>query len=132
MVSHPSWVCGLKLWLSVLTRHSFQVTPFVGVWIETSLSLLELTHSLVTPFVGVWIETGKSALAAAENYVTPFVGVWIETNALQFYRRKLKVTPFVGVWIETFLSLVRGFEHLSHPSWVCGLKQIRWYARCVP
>ena len=36
MQSHPSWVCGLKhqeRYLALL-RHS--VTPFVGVWIETT------------------------------------------------------------------------------------------------
>ena len=34
-----------------------QVTPFVGVWIETkSQSSRKPSHS-VTPFVGVWIET---------------------------------------------------------------------------
>ena len=32
--SHPSWVCGLKPGLSAM-RHLLQVTPFVGVWIET-------------------------------------------------------------------------------------------------
>ena len=34
-MSHPSWVCGLKLCLleRIFTRSN--VTPFVGVWIET-------------------------------------------------------------------------------------------------
>ena len=34
--SHPSWVCGLKLFLIGTTENAFQVTPFVGVWIETN------------------------------------------------------------------------------------------------
>ena len=34
-MSHPSWVCGLKLvWLKISLTVSV-VTPFVGVWIET-------------------------------------------------------------------------------------------------
>ena len=36
MQSHPSWVCGLK---QVGNQPSFigrEVTPFVGVWIETA------------------------------------------------------------------------------------------------
>ena len=34
-MSHPSWVCGLKLtFLDKMCVH-FAVTPFVGVWIET-------------------------------------------------------------------------------------------------
>ena len=33
----------------------------------------------VTPFVGVWIETLLVSSARVKNSVTPFVGVWIET-----------------------------------------------------
>ena len=34
--SHPTWVCGLKLVFA--TNHTFvySVTPYVGVWIETT------------------------------------------------------------------------------------------------
>ena len=34
-----------------------QVTPFVGVWIETRLRIVLRLCRGVTPFVGVWIET---------------------------------------------------------------------------
>ena len=34
-----------------------EVTPFVGVWIETSQQQWYNMLSGVTPFVGVWIET---------------------------------------------------------------------------
>ena len=34
-----------------------QVTPFVGVWIETYKVSREILTDAVTPFVGVWIET---------------------------------------------------------------------------
>ena len=34
-LSHPSWVCGLKHGYSVEYDTNFDVTPFVGVWIET-------------------------------------------------------------------------------------------------
>ena len=33
------------------------VTPFVGVWIETTIRLEREQILGVTPFVGVWIET---------------------------------------------------------------------------
>ena len=33
-MSHPAWVCGLKL-LMITRTLSFVVTPCVGVWIET-------------------------------------------------------------------------------------------------
>ena len=32
------------------------VTPFVGVWIEIILRLMQHVKQWVTPFVGVWIE----------------------------------------------------------------------------
>ena len=35
MLSHPSWVCGLKLVPLFLLVVMIKVTPFVGVWIET-------------------------------------------------------------------------------------------------
>ena len=36
--SHPTWVCGLKL-LQILYGYGIGVTPYVGVWIETSRSV---------------------------------------------------------------------------------------------
>ena len=38
MQSHPSWVCGLKRWESYHLITNGEVTPFVGVWIETPIS----------------------------------------------------------------------------------------------
>ena len=34
-MSHPSWVCGLKLAFERIGVRVSPVTPFVGVWIET-------------------------------------------------------------------------------------------------
>ena len=35
------------------------VTPYVGVWIETFPKQCESALILVTPYVGVWIETSS-------------------------------------------------------------------------
>ena len=35
ILSHPAWVCGLKLPLWLVLSRLLQVTPCVGVWIET-------------------------------------------------------------------------------------------------
>ena len=35
IASHPSWVCGLKQPILNKRKKAAQVTPFVGVWIET-------------------------------------------------------------------------------------------------
>ena len=79
-MSHPSWVCGLKLLLCK--------QPLYGC--------------CVTPFVGVWIETNHVANGVIQELVTPFVGVWIETNEVAKDDKAV----------------------MSHPSWVCGLKQL--------
>ena len=42
MQSHPSWVCGLKLIRGRNSLRTLSVTPFVGVWIETSLFFLHI------------------------------------------------------------------------------------------
>ena len=34
-LSHPAWVCGLKLTALVDDQEQMEVTPCVGVWIET-------------------------------------------------------------------------------------------------
>ena len=52
----------------------------MGVWIETTSSILQRYSCAVTPFVGVWIETAIEQLNVDPNHVTPFVGVWIETS----------------------------------------------------
>ena len=57
-----------------------EVTPCVGVWIETIPLGDILSHYGVTPCVGVWIETRNSVAILAHHKVTPCVGVWIETR----------------------------------------------------
>ena len=37
-----------------------RVTPYVGVWIETSWIAFRPEMISVTPYVGVWIETDKA------------------------------------------------------------------------
>ena len=55
-MSHPTWVCGLKLVFNHITAE-LRVTPYVGVWIETLREIMYFCIIVVTPYVGVWIET---------------------------------------------------------------------------
>ena len=96
----------------------------MGVWIETALAQHGKAQNYVTPFVGVWIETNPSPLSLPEFLVTPFVGVWIETRIASTPPHRDSVTPFVGVWIETLSNAASQIAGMSHPSWVCGLKQV--------
>ena len=103
----------------------WEVTPCVGVWIETmknpvirattqshpawvcglkpicQLSVANATA--VTPCVGVWIETRQRVRRQQYPIVTPCVGVWIETLREAYGTTNPEVTPCVGVWIETLL-----------------------------
>ena len=109
-------------------NHIELVTPYVGVWIETTITSSFAASTIVTPYVGVWIETTITSSFAASTIVTPYVGVWIETMEASSYTKAImchtlrgcvdwnkkdqrenlvvSVTPYVGVWIET-LNLLR-------------------------
>ena len=56
-MSHPAWVCGLKLRIFSSYYKASAVTPCVGVWIETLILITLDQPPIVTPCVGVWIET---------------------------------------------------------------------------
>ena len=145
--SHPAWVCGLKHHRGRWHEAGSEVTPCVGVWIETRtrrmrMTLPRVSHTLrgcvdwniigtylfieltVTPCVGVWIETGHTLTYDCGAEVTPCVGVWIETEQHILGNWHYTVTPCVGVWIETLGYNLRYWQWKSHPAWVCGLKRL--------
>ena len=101
-MSHPSWVCGLKLVMDIV---------FVVLLSHTLRGCVDWNY------LGYWLWW--------RVFVTPFVGVWIETSIPMSWHKIWNVTPFVGVWIETCLHPGDFSAYiLSHPSWVCGLKLI--------
>ena len=80
------------------------VAPYVGAWIETSLTTTTITTASVAPYVGAWIETDFS-------HIYMFVGLshptWVRGLKLLDSVRLLKaetVAPYVGAWIETSLA----------------------------
>ena len=97
--SHPTWVCGLKQWWG---EHVYRqpVTPYVGVWIETSII--------------IFFKVRKSHTLRG----------CVDWNAMIF-------TIFVSSW-QSHPTWVCGLKHShvivfktivkSHPTWVCGLK----------
>ena len=79
-----------------------EVTPRVGVWIETLTILQDASADGVTPRVGVWIETGLTATVAATVAGSPPAwGCGLKRTLVYRGWAKTKVTPRVGVWIET-------------------------------
>ena len=100
--SHTSCRCVDWNVTDQMLSRSDNVTPHVGVWIETFPPAT--THSAlpVTPHVGVWIETRYFPAVYTVSSVTPHVGVWIETWLSRCLDFRRFVTPHVGVWIETY------------------------------
>ena len=83
-MSHPSWVCGLKL-ISVNEKAKWLCHTLRGC-VDWNLQKTEPLYVIpVTPFVGVWIETSVVTLSTFAGIVTPFVGVWIETRYWLYY-----------------------------------------------
>ena len=103
-------------------KQTKEVTPCVGVWIETYDACRSRCFVDVTPCVGVWIETNSLNTSFPRYVVTPCVGVWIETSWIERTHYIEVVTPCVGVWIETFIEGAMAPFLRSHPAWVCGLK----------
>ena len=77
----------------------------------------------VTPCVGVWIETSQGVLVNTSGGHT-LRGCVDWNNSVVSMELLSLVTPCVGVWIETSISLWFWSWQLSHPAWVCGLKQL--------
>ena len=100
------------------------VAPFVGVWIEISVTALIMYLYSVAPFVGVWIEISSSTITLM--LFIRSLPSW--ECGLKYYKILLPciqcfVAPFVGVWIEIHVSAAfLRFSLASLPSWECGLK----------
>ena len=56
-MSHPSWVCGLKHALRYIRRGNGPSHPSWVCGLKHTLVGEESAATIVTPFVGVWIET---------------------------------------------------------------------------
>ena len=113
--SPPTRGCGLKPPIPPVLCACVNVTPYAGVWIETSDLSQYLNIAIVTPYAGVWIETLGLIQAASRIQVTPYAGVWIETHLSLTKRVVTTVTPYAGVWIETLLTGGRTGATGGHP-----------------
>ena len=130
--------------LSRQPRKRPQVTPFVGVWIETVEALAHCILIMSHPswvcglklicllFLIVRSRSHPSWVCGLKrlspnnrensHYVTPFVGVWIETNFTPSLKKKTQSHPSWVCGLKRYRWQVYPFVGLSHPSWVCGLK----------
>ena len=147
-LSHPAWVCGLKPQPSCPAQFQKRHTLRGCVdWNRNASKCSERTTE-VTPCVGVWIETFPNCITLQScvshtlrgcvdwNYVSAmFAGFFLKSHPAWVcglkptngkIPRRQNVTPCVGVWIETSLSNGNTSFAKSHPAWVCGLKPLRF------
>ena len=83
--SHPAWVCGLKLRTGSHPQSALSHTLRGCVdWNFMPDYLNDLKFNQVTPCVGVWIETENQQKPYTTLWVTPCVGVWIETENILY------------------------------------------------
>ena len=144
--SHPMWVCGLKLVELIKRAKRPTVTPYMGVCIETASEDWKSRFNWVTPYMGVCIETliliyktlsYRHTLYGCVywNNIPTSVRPLISSHTLYgcvYWNRQIGsysagvtcVTPYMGVCIETSQPVAPIFSHLSHPIWVCVLKQL--------
>ena len=95
----------------MIAKEPEMVTPYVGVWIETTSStvLTIKRESLLMWECGLKrVDTINNAVVAE---VTPYVGVWIETkgglglsstvSSLLMWECGLKLSQFLGTYMST-------------------------------
>ena len=112
--SHPSWVCGLKLYMYVCVCVPYMSHPS---WV------CGLKHN----WRGNYLKqktSHPSWVCGLKHFVCPYL-LPLDSHTLRGcvdwnvkqkskWKRKQKVTPFVGVWIETFCSLICSKWRLCH------------------
>ncbi len=110
--SHPTWVCGLKQWWG---EHVYRqpVTPYVGVWIETSIIIFfKVRKSHTLRGCVDWNNVIGKKRCGVWSHPTWVCG--LKLSNLPLMRMASKVTPYVGVWIETPWYLLYLFLPGSH------------------
>ena len=83
-MSHPAWVCGLKLFVDMFYRSTTESHPawVCGLKLKHLFSLnFNLSHTLRGCVDWNW----KHTVRFSTILVTPCVGVWIETNQVYGY-----------------------------------------------
>ena len=101
MLSHPSWVRGLKLITNIKMNKI--------IWSHPS-----------------WVRGLKPVVGDKREDLTESHPSWVRGLKLTIssYFPHSLVAPLVGAWIETSPMNKGTYDTQSHPSWVRGLKQV--------
>ena len=97
----------------------FDVSPYIGEWIEISEILISHLFCLVSPYIGEWIEIDlmPCILAPCQSLT---LHRWVDWNASTRSKfSPIKVSPYIGEWIE-----IRFYP--PFPAAAFGLTLHRW------
>ena len=117
-------------WATILYR--FLVTPFMGVWIETSMYPNRYKVNRVTPFMGVWIETNilpHVSMLFVSSHPSWVCGLKLET--IKVARVKLGHTLHGCVDWNSIgpLFKINSVRHTLHGCVDWNVRLIRWIIR---
>ena len=121
-LSHPAWVCGLKLLLCIINRCKLCHT--LRGCVDWNNKIIKGIFPFITSHPA-WVcglkLFRKHLILLMRCHTLRGCVDW--NHLLPFSKIQIGVTPCVGVWIETFNStLIHDDNVKSHPAWVCGLK----------
>ena len=101
LLSHPTWVRGLKSQKKATNYAKKDVAPHVGAWIEIfRAGDTVVQEHMVAPHVGAWIEMHKRRPTTQRQQSHP---TWVRGLKSHIVYHKTKgriVAPHVGAWIE--------------------------------
>ena len=120
-MSHPSWVCGLKLAFDRIGVKMSRHTLRGGVdWNNLIMRSDWLVRSHTLRGCVDWNPDDDARDIRSHTLRGCVDWNW---RFSMMYVLSFSVTPFVGVWIETRPWARWHDGRGSHPSWVCGLKR---------
>ena len=121
LLSHPTWVCGLKHYLFSLPDQGQESHPtwVCGLKLKNVEYGKEKAMSHPTWVCGLKQWWGEHVY---RQPVTPYVGVWIETSIIIFFKVRKSHTLRGCVDWNAMIFTIFVSSWQSHPTWVCGLK----------
>ena len=127
MGSHPAWVCGLKHLFGVGNRATKSHT-LRGCVDWNKYTPEAAGQEAVTPCVGVWIETSLSLKAEEQQKSHPAWVCGLKRKDKEDIANELMSHPAWVCGLKPSLSVYSLADTLSHPVWVCGLKHHNAFA----
>ena len=130
-MSHPVWVRGLKLEVTLSNNSDYKVAPRVGAWIETFRLLSNYYNLLSHP---VWVRGLKLLWSLIVHIIMMSHPVWVRGLKQQLNQAYQKPPLSHPVWVRGLKRCPPSASlgpSLSHPVWVRGLKpnQCFWVHR---